>query len=72
MDKKCKYCNRVVRGTSHYCTQTRVSYNSDLDDFLVSATIGYVTNSAIIGSALGGDIAGGIVGDIMNGNDLMD
>lgn len=37
-------------------------------DFLTSAAIGYVTDNALLGGALGGDMLGGIVGDLLDGD----
>lgn len=68
--KECCHCGKKVT-SSHYCkvAERRIQYN---DDFLISAAIGAVTDSAIVGTLLGGDIAGAIVGDIFNGFDLFD
>jgi len=43
----------------------------DGGSFLVSAAVGAITDSAIIGTLAGGDVLGGIVGDLLDG-DLMD
>jgi uncharacterized membrane protein YgcG len=38
----------------------------DSGDFFTSALIGYATDSAILGGLAGGDMLGGIVGDMLN------
>jgi hypothetical protein len=64
--KTCKHCNKQVSG-SHQCEVANRTINEDDDgDFLLSAAIGYATNSAILGSLVGGDLLGGIVGDALN------
>lgn len=40
-------------------------------DFLTSAAIAYLTDSAMLGGLLGGDFTGGFVGDMLDG-DLFD
>jgi hypothetical protein len=39
------------------------------DSFLESAVIAYVTNSTILGTALGGNVMGAMVGDMLNNTD---
>lgn len=39
------------------------------DGFIESAIIGYATDSATTGAILGGNLLGGIVGDLLNGSD---
>lgn len=66
----CKHCSTRFHGPSHYCEATNRRYNvsSDSGDFLLSAAIGMATDSALLGGLLGGDFAGGIVGDMLDGN----
>jgi hypothetical protein len=73
MSKKCKHCRQTIYGSSHYCPKTRNTYSEDSDDsdFLLSVVIGYATDSAFLGGLLGGDMSGGILGDMFDG-DLMD
>jgi len=40
-------------------------------DFILSAMIGYATDSALLGGLLGGDMLGGFLGDALDG-DLFD
>ena len=42
----------------------------ETDEMIVSALIGYVSNSALLGMFLGGDIAGGLLGDLLNDDDI--
>ena len=64
--KTCKHCKKQVSG-SHQCEVAgRTITEDDSSDFLLSAAIGYATNSATIGGLVGGDIVGGIVGDALN------
>ena len=68
----CKHCNKQV-GDSHYCEVAKrtITYNEDSDnsgDFLLSAAIGYATDSALLGGLLGGDMVGGIVGEMFHGS----
>lgn len=70
--KKCRSCGAEVRdGQRHHCPRERRTIDADDDSFLVSATVAAVTNSALLGVAVGGDLAGGIVGDLLDG-DLFD
>jgi hypothetical protein len=73
MSNKCKHCEQTIYGSSHTCPQTGRTYSEDSDngDFLLSAIIGYATDSAILGGLLGGDFGGGMLGDMFDG-DLMD
>jgi len=67
--KKCKHCGREVVGRLHDCPKSGL-LNVDKDDsFLVSAAIGAVTDSALVGGLLGGSFTGGIVGDV--GRDIV-
>lgn len=72
--KKCKYCDEVVHGSTHYCRSKGRTLDTDDDDdgdFLISMAIGAATDSAILGGLLGGDMLGGILGDALDG-DLFD
>ena len=70
--KTCKHCNKDF-DSDHYCHAAGRTIDHDDDgDFLLSAVIGYATNSAILGGVLGGDFVGGIVGDILDGGSLFD
>lgn len=70
--KTCKHCNKEICG-SHYCNVAGRNISEDSDgDFLLSAIVGYATNSAIIGGLIGGDVGGSILGDIMNDGNLFD
>jgi hypothetical protein len=62
--KTCKHCNKQVP-ESHQCPVAGREVNhSDEGDFLLSAIVGYETDSAILGALVGGDLLGGIVGEI--------
>jgi len=69
----CKHCEEYVSNyaTTHNCRKVGLLNVDEDDSFLVSAIIGRVTNSAIAGTLLGGDLLGGIFGDILDG-DLFD
>ncbi len=69
----CKHCNEYVsaRASSHNCKKVGLLEIDEDDSFLVSAAIGAVTDSAFLGGLLGGDMMGGIVGDLLDG-DLFD
>lgn len=41
------------------------------NDTIISAAIGYATDSAILGGIIGGSFEGGIIGDLLDG-DLFD
>lgn len=55
-----------------YSYYRSVTKGNSQDDLLLSGVIGYATNSAILGTLLGGSLLGGMLGDIFNGRDLMD
>ena len=69
----CKHCRAELPSytTTHNCPKKGLLNVDDDDSFLVSALIGYATDSAIIGGLAGGDFLGGVVGDILDG-DLFD
>lgn len=69
----CKYCgDRISENTiSHNCRKKGLLKVDQDDSFLVSALIGYATDSALLGGLLGGNLVGGFVGDIVDG-DLFD
>ena len=68
----CKYCKKEVSQYSvHNCPQKGRLDPDDDNSFLISALIGFGTDSAIAGTLLGGDPIGGIVGDLLDG-DLFD
>ncbi len=70
--KTCKHCGLQVNG-SHQCEVAKriiTTETNDDSDFLLSAAVGFATDSAILGTLVGGDIVGGIVGDLLNGGDL--
>ena len=69
----CKHCNDFVSSsaTSHHCRKKGLLEVDDDSSFLVSAIIGATTDSALLGGMLGGDILGGIAGDLLDG-DLFD
>lgn len=71
--KTCKHCNKDF-SSDHYCHAAgrTIDYDDDDGDFLLSAVVGYATNSAILGGLIGGSFAGGIVGDILDGGSLFD
>lgn len=60
---KCPYCHKKV-STSHLCPahDSREVTHDDSGNFLLSAIIGYETDSAILGAVVGGDMLGGIIG----------
>ena len=60
-EKRCRACDKIVTG-SHYCEVERRRIEEDDSSFIMSAVIGYATDSAIVGGLLGGDFVGGFVG----------
>ena len=66
---RCKHCNKNLSHLDeddyHRCSA------KGGQEFLVSAVIGYFTDSALLGGLLGGSILGGIIGDVVDG-DLFD
>jgi hypothetical protein len=69
----CKHCGESVSTVrTHYCKKTGKRHDPDDDgDFLTSVLIGFGTDSALAGGLLGGDMIGGVVGDLLDG-DLFD
>jgi hypothetical protein len=69
----CKHCNSYVGSNekTHYCSKKGLLKVDEDDSFLVSALIGYATDSAIVGGLLGGDFLGSVLGDVLDG-DLFD
>lgn len=67
----CKHCEEEVSSSasSHRCRKVGLLNIDEDDSFLVSAIIGNVTDSGIIGGLLGGDLLGGILGDALSDND---
>lgn len=62
----CKFCKKQVDG-SHYCSSKgRVVDEVSDSDFILSALIGYATNSTVLGGMIGGDIVGSLIGDLLN------
>lgn len=50
----------------NYFIQREISQD---DGFLTSMALGYMTDSTLLGSALGGNIMGAMIGDMLNNND---
>lgn len=67
---RCKHCGRDGQ---HFCTQLNriLTPANDLDSFIISAAVAAITDSAILGGLLGGDIVGAVLGDSLDG-DLFD
>lgn len=68
----CKFCGKQIEYEKCHCSQARQSAENKTDDFLISAAIGAVTDSALIGGIVGGDFLGGVVGDFLNGSSIDD
>lgn len=68
----CKSCKqRVPNNTTHYCSVTGRTHDSDnSSDFIISAAIGAVTDNALIGGLLGGSIVGAVLGDFLSDGEL--
>ena len=75
----CTHCGQYISDGENYhnCPvkghlKRDTSSNADnLFPFILSAGIAMATDSALLGGLLGGDIIGGVVGDLFNG-DLFD
>lgn len=70
-DKNGLYVTRDEENISYmnnYFKKREVSSGGD-DGFLASMAIGYLTDSTIMGAALGGNVAGAMLGDMMNSGD---
>ena len=67
----CKHCEEYVSSSSktHDCKKKGLLDVDDDDSFLVSVIIGAVTGSSDAGEILGGDGLGGMLGDILFGDD---
>jgi len=63
----CKHYREEVTGSSHNCKKKGLLNVHEDDSFLVSTLVRLVIDSAL----LGGDIVGGVVGDLLDG-DLFD
>lgn len=67
--KTCPFCHKQV-GKSHFCSSKRRRVEQDDNgDFLLSFAVGMATNNALLGGLVGGDFAGGILGDMANTSD---
>ena len=65
------YCRKCGEYSSRaLCSDCREDDDSS-SQFITSAVIGAITDSALLGGLLGGDILGGTLGDMSDG-DLMD
>lgn len=69
----CKHCGQEIGNyeVSHNCPKVGLLNVDEDSSFLVSAAIGFATDSALLGGLLGGDIVGGVIGDSLDG-DLFD
>lgn len=69
----CKHCEEFVSqyATEHNCRKVGLLHIDEDDSFLVSAIIGYASDSALLGGLLGGSFLGGAAGDLLDG-DLFD
>jgi hypothetical protein len=77
---KCPVCKNTYSKSGiddHFKSSHKAQYKTakknwedDNDgDFLLSAAIGYATNSSVLGGLLGGDFVGGMIGDALNSDD---
>ncbi len=64
--KICPNCRCRVPD-NHRCNQSTLQDSSG--DFLTSAAIGFATDSALLGTVLGGDPLGAVIGDMLNTSD---
>lgn len=69
---KCRYCNTNVQlGTKHQCLKMQQAslsaqtVSEDNGDFFVSLAVAAATDNWFLGTAMGGDLIGGIVGDLL-------
>ena len=71
MTIECEHCGRFCpTGTQHVCTVTGQSYEVRASgDFLISAAVAAVTDSALLGWFVGGSLIGGLLGDGVDGLD---
>ena len=61
------FCTKCGKENSHYC-EREDRYVSKSDP-LVSAAVAAVTDSTLLGWAIGGSLTGAILGDILGGDD---
>ena len=61
---KCEKCGKEIKNDSQLCVDCEPKNEESNDEnFSKSLILGIGTNNAILGSILGGDITGGIIGD---------
>lgn len=62
----CKHCGKEFEdGEIHDCEVAgRKITTDDEGDFVVSAIIAHETHNALLGAVIGGDVLGGILGDM--------
>lgn len=64
---KCKHCQQEVKKLPHVCEVAKKTFQQDDgNDFLMSLTVGMVTNNFALGNMLGGNVSGAIIGDLLN------
>lgn len=59
----------LVGLTKNHTTETP-DIKEDGSDIMLSAIVGYATNSTIAGYLIGGDISGALFGDLLNDGNL--
>jgi hypothetical protein len=73
--KTCPKCRKSLYDSERFCSKcgTRVDErrSSDDEDSLLSGVVGYASDSAILGTLIGGSITGAVIGDMLDG-DLFD
>jgi hypothetical protein len=63
--RQCKYCGTKVTGR-HSCPEYgRVIEFDDDDSFLLSAVVGFATDSTLTGALVGGDLMGAAIGEMI-------
>ena len=69
----CKHCNEEIPEgtTTHECPKAGLLNVEQDSSFLTSMAIGMLTDNAALGAIMGGDITGGIVGDLLNDGNLL-
>ncbi len=72
---KCRYCKEgVLTGTHHHCKQMQLAkqppavVDESEGNFFLSFAVAAVTDNWAIGTLVGGNLLGGIVGDAAVGN----
>jgi hypothetical protein len=71
--KKCRSCGaKIPDGKNHYCPKEKRTIDSDDGDFLLSFIVGRESDSTLLGTALGGDFLGALLGDLSNDSDSDD